>query len=186
MAEPPTLLFLGDSLTAGYGVRRDEGFVAVIETRLKKEYSDLRVINGAESGSLSSSALSKLKFYSARMKPDLLVLTLGGNDAREGKPLSEIEANLTAALRYAQDNKIKTVFVGMRIFPNLGPQYASDFEKIYPKLAKEFHVTFVPFLLAGVAGLKELNQADGFHPNAKGHQKIADTLYPVLRKEIRP
>ncbi len=176
------ILFLGDSLTAGYGVSRDESFVFLIQQKLKTEKPEFKIVNGAESGALSSSVFSRAQFYLKQNKPDLVVLTIGGNDARQGTAVQIIESNITKTIELLKQNKVKVLLVGMRIFPNLGPKYAKDFQDLYPRIAKKFQIPFFPFLLEGVAGHQELNQADGFHPNAQGHNVIYKNLYPALKK----
>jgi acyl-CoA thioesterase-1 len=183
-ASPKQILFLGDSITAGYGVRAQEAFPQLLNVLLQNNTPKVHIVNGAESGSLSSSALSKLKWYLPRIHPDLVILTLGGNDAREGRPIQEISDNLRTALQFAKDQHLQVLIGGMRIFPNLGKVYAREFAHLYKKLAEDFHVRLVPFVLQGVAGVKEMNQADGFHPNAKGHQQIAKTLLPYIKKAL--
>jgi acyl-CoA thioesterase-1 len=184
IAEPPMVLFLGDSITAGYGVRRDEAFPYVIEKQMQSENHPVRVINGAESGALSASALPRLKWYLRRIKPNLIVLTIGGNDARQGRAPADIESDIRAVIQFAQSQKLKVLLGGMRIFPNLGAQYSRDFHAIYRHLHEQFHVPWVPFVLEGVAGKKDLNQNDGFHPNAQGHALIAKTLLPIVEKNL--
>jgi acyl-CoA thioesterase-1 len=183
-AEPSVVLFLGDSITAGYGVRRDEAFPYIIEKELKEKGHDVRVVNGAESGSLSSSVTARLKWYLGRVHPVLVVLTIGGNDARQGRAVADIERDLRETIQFAQNQKLKILLGGMRIFPNLGEKYAHDFHALYSHLHEQLHVPWIPFVLDGVAGKKELNQNDGFHPNAAGHALIAKTILPIIEKNL--
>ncbi len=177
-----TILFLGDSITAGYGVKREESYPQRLAELLRKSGRSIEVINGAESGSLSSSVDSRLKFYLKRFKPDVVLIASGGNDARQFTPVREIEKNLQSAIATAASAKVKVALVQMQIFPNLGKEYADAFKAIYPSLVKGNKISLIPFFLTHVAGVPALNQADGFHPNADGHQKIAEFLKPHLEK----
>ncbi len=185
-APEKVLLFLGDSLTAGYGVTKNESYPARLQEKIHAANSDWRVVNGAESGSLTSSLEERLKFYLNREpRPRVVVIASGGNDARQKSSTKNIETQLKSCVRLAKKAKLKVVVVGMKIFPNLGKEYAEEFAAIYPRLAKKERVKLIPFLLEGVAGLTELNQADGFHPNAKGHEKIAETLWPFIQEVLK-
>ncbi len=181
-----TLLFLGDSLTAGYGVSREEAFPFVLQQLLEERLSQsVEVINGGQSGALSSNAIENLNFYLGRIQPDLIVLTTGGNDARQGAPTAVIRENIAKAVRRAQEDNRKVLLGGMQIFPNLGQDYSEAFRQIYPDLAQEFSVPLIPFLLEGVAGEPEYNQYDGFHPNEKGHRKIAEHILPFIVEALK-
>ncbi len=177
-----TVLFLGDSLTDGYGVRREQAYPALLEQRWMKSGRKIKVINGAESGSLASALPERIDFYSKRFKPNLIVIATGGNDARQLTPVDKIEDSLRKGVSRAKATQAKVALVAMRIFPNLGKEYVTKFSAIYPRVAKSEGVTLIPFLLDKVAGDRELNQPDGFHPNAAGHAKIAETLAPELEK----
>ncbi len=180
------ILFLGDSLTAGYGVSRDQAFPHLVEKKLNEgPLAPVRIVNGGQSGSLSSSALQNLEFYLNRLDPALIVLTLGGNDARQGTDPQIIRENLAQALRRAQEANKKVLLGGMQIFPNLGPEYTQAFAQIYPDLAREFSIPLIPFLLEGVAGEHEFNQYDGIHPNELGHKKIAQHILPFISEALK-
>ncbi|MGE0763840.1 MAG: arylesterase [Bdellovibrionales bacterium] len=181
-AAESVILFLGDSLTAGYGVRREESYPERLSIRLKAKAPNIKVINGAESGSLSSSLNSRLNFFLNRFKPKLIVIASGGNDARQLTDIKEIEKNLAAAIDLGKKSGATVALAQMQIFPNLGKEYADAFKKLYPRLARNHKIVLLPFPLTGVAGVAELNQSDGFHPNAKGHEKISLFLQPYLEK----
>ena len=184
-AADKVVLFLGDSLTAGYGVKLEEAFPAVIEARLKAEGQDLQVLNGGESGALSAQMKPRFEWYLKRFKQiDLVVLIAGGNDARQMVDPKKIEAQLKDTILLAQKNKIPVILGGMKIFSNLGVSYTNKFEKLYRNLSQMPGVTLVPFVLEGVAVQKKFNQADGFHPNAEGHKVMAQTLLPYLRRAL--
>jgi acyl-CoA thioesterase I len=179
--QPFTILFLGDSLTEGLGLEFGESFPALIEARFKKEgRTDLKVINGGVSGSTSASAPGRLQWY-LRSKPDLMVLSLGANDGLRGLPVAELTANLTKTIELAQKSGVKVALTGMLIPPNYGPEYTEGFAKVFPELASQYHLEFLPFLLEGVAAKPELNQADGIHPNPDGAKIVAETVYQFIK-----
>lgn len=177
-----TVLFLGDSLTAGYGVLSEESYPSLLEAEFKKDGRSVKVVNGAESGSLSSSLPTRLEFYLKRFKPKLVVVASGGNDARQLTDVAQIEKNLKLTVEAAKKSGAKVALQSMEIFPNLGKEYVERFKEIYPRIAKQSKVTLLPFMLKDVAGKPELNQKDGFHPNAKGHEVISRFLKPHLEK----
>lgn len=177
---PFTLLFLGDSLTEGYGLENGQAFPDLIAARLKAEgHANIKVINGGVSGSTSASAVSRLQWY-VRSKPDMMLLCLGGNDGLRGLPVAEMRKNLEQTIELAQKSGIKVVLAGMMIPPNYGPAYTADFAKVFPELAAKYQIPFLPFLLEGVAGDTKLNQADGIHPNAEGARIVARVVYDFL------
>lgn len=178
-------VFLGDSLTEGYGVSQDSAFPSLIQEKIKKDQLDWKIISSGSSGSTSTSTLSRLKWI-AKEKPDYVMILMGSNDGLRGFAVDEIEKNITAALIWAKENKIKVILGALQMPPNYGSEYAKKYQQLYPKLAKKFDIPLAPFLLQDVAGHKELNQADGIHPNEKGHQIIAENFYkylkPILKK----
>lgn len=176
-----TILFLGDSLTEGYGLEENQSFPKLIEAKLKQEgRQDIKVINAGISGSTSASALGRLQWY-IRSQPDLLVLSLGANDGLRGLSTEEMKKNLSRTIEYAQENGLKVALTGMMIPPNYGEEYSRHFSEVYPQLAQEYKLPFLPFLLEGVAAVPELNQADGIHPNAEGTQIVANHVYTFLK-----
>ncbi len=183
-AEEKVILFLGDSLTSGYGVPQELSYPRLIEQKFRSEGHSIRVVNGAEAGSLSSALLARIQFYQKRLKPQLTFICSGGNDARQKRSVSAIKKSLEEVLEYSKANQLKVALCGMQIFSNLGSEYGSGFRSLYQDLAKTFKVPLYPFLLEGVAGIPEMNQKDGFHPNEKGQQKIADGLYPFLKEQL--
>jgi acyl-CoA thioesterase-1 len=178
--DPFTVLFLGDSLTAGLGLEVGEAFPDLIAKRLQAEgRKDIKVINGGVSGSTSASALSRLQWY-IRSKPDLMILSLGANDGLRGVPVEEMRANLTKTIEFAQTNGVKVALTGMLIPPNYGPEYTESFARVFPELAAKYQLPLMPFLLEGVAAMPELNQSDGIHPNLDGEKIVADNVYQFL------
>ncbi len=175
-----TVLFLGDSLTAGLGLEIGEAFPDLIAKRLQSEgRTDVKIINGGVSGSTSASALSRLQWY-IRSKPDLMILSLGANDGLRGVPVEEMQTNLTETIKFAQANGVKVALTGMMIPPNYGPEYTESFAKVFPDLAAAYQLPFMPFLLQDVAAVPELNQSDGIHPNLEGSKIVAGHVYQFL------
>ncbi len=174
------ILFLGDSLTSGYGVKAKEDYPALLEKMLQLKGHQVTSLNAAEGGSLSSSILTRFEFHLKRHRPDLVVIATGGNDARQTTPVVQIKKNIRAAILRIRGEKIPIVLVAMQIFPNLGPEYAASFAKLYSDLARTEKVKLAPFPLAEIAGQAKYQQEDGFHPNAEGHLWMANKLLPIL------
>jgi acyl-CoA thioesterase-1 len=175
------IVFIGDSLTAGYGVKKNEAFPEVVESLFKKHGKNVRVVNGGISGSISSEADRRVKWF-LKAKPDLIVLALGANDGLKGTPVPVIEKNLEKAILLAKENKVPLALLGIHVFSNFGPEYSREFDAMYARLAKKHSLPFYPFLLEGVAMKKELNQSDMKHPNAAGHAIVAEKLTDFLEK----
>ncbi len=181
-----TILFLGDSLTEGLGLEENEAFPNLIAQRLKAEgRGDVEVVNAGVSGSTSASGLSRLQWY-ARSQPDLLVLSLGANDGLRGLDVNEMKSNLAKTIEFALANGIRVALTGMLVPPNMGPDYTSAFAQVFPDLAAQYDLPFLPFLLEGVAAVPELNQADGIHPNVEGAKIVAETVYTFLQPLLPP
>lgn len=176
-----TVLILGDSLTEGYGVDKEDAFPALLEARLRARGwgEGLAVVNGGSSGSTSASGVRRLKWY-ARSKPDLVVLALGSNDGLRGVKVEETRRNVEAAIAFCREQGWKVVLTGLQVPPNYGPDYAAAFRGLYPDLAKRHGLPILPFLLEGVAGEPGMNLTDGIHPNERGHARIADNLAGFL------
>jgi acyl-CoA thioesterase-1 len=174
-----TILFLGDSLTEGYQLSKEEAFPALIETELKKNKPEIKVLNGGVSGATSASGLKRLDWY-LKAKPEYMVLALGANDGLRGLKIENTEKNLVSVIEKAQERKITVVLAGMKMPTNYGEPYRSQFENMYPRLAKKYNLKLVPFILEGVGGNPKLNLADGIHPNSEGHKIMAKTILKVL------
>jgi len=185
-AEAPekVVVFLGDSLTAGYGLPADLSFPAIVERKLREDGTAVRVVNAGVSGDTSAGALRRVPWL-LRQRPDVLVVELGANDALRGQPVAGIEANLRSIVEQARDAGARVLLVGMRVPTSYGPEYAEDFAALYPKLAKRLGVPLVPFLLEGVAGRPGLNLGDGIHPNAEGQKIVAANVLPHLAGLLR-
>lgn len=180
-----TILFLGDSLTEGYGVSKETSYPEKAKEILEKKGLKIKLLNGSISGSTTASSTSRLKWF-LKSKPDLLFLALGANDGLRGIKVPESQKNLATCIELAQKEGVKVVLAGMMVPPNYGPDYGKAFKAMYPTLAKKYKVAHLPFLLDGVAGEKAYNQEDGIHPNTKGHEKmgqlVADFLLPLLKE----
>ena len=177
------ILFFGDSLTAGYGLSTEEAFPAISEKLLLKSGKMVKVVNAGLSGETSAGGLSRIDWI-LRHPIDIFVLELGANDGLRGLPLNQTRTNLQAILDKvkAKYPKAKFVLAGMMVPPNMGKEYATEFRKIYPDLAKKNNATLIPFLLDGVGGDEKLNQADGIHPNVEGHRIVGKNVTRILEK----
>lgn len=184
-AQGKVILFIGDSLTEGYGVEKENSYPSLVQKKLDQKHSDLKyeVLNGSISGSTSASVMSRLKWFKKK-KTEILVLALGANDGLRGIKPEETKKNLKEAIQAAKHEGMKILLLGMQMPPNYGADYRKQFEKTYQDLIKEEKVPYVPFLLEGIAGDKALNQSDGIHPNEKGHQLMADKVFIELEKML--
>jgi len=178
---PKTILFFGDSITAGYGLSKEEAFPAEVEKTLSQKGMEVKVVNAGLSGETSAGGLSRIDWI-LRQPIDVFVLELGANDGLRGLPLDQTKANLQAIIDKvkAKYPEVKIVLAGMMVPPNLGNEYTSEFKSIYPNLAKKNNAALIPFLLQGVAGDEKLNIADGIHPNVEGHKIVAKTVLKTI------
>jgi acyl-CoA thioesterase-1 len=172
-------VFLGDSLTAGLGVSPTEAYPALIQGRLRAAGDPHEVVNAGVSGDTSAGGLRRLD-WSMKGKVDVLVLALGANDGLRGLPVADLESNLATIIERARSRGAAVLLAGMEAPPNFGATYTRQFRGVYPRLAQKYRVPLLPFFLAGVAGVPELNQADGIHPNVQGHRMIADLVWQQL------
>jgi acyl-CoA thioesterase I len=177
------VVFLGDSLTAGFGLAEEEAFPARVGELLAAASEPIEVVNAGVSGDTSAGGLARIDWI-LRQRPDVVVVELGPNDGLRGLPLAMTEANLRAIVERSRAAGARVLLVGMQIPPNYGPDYAGAFRDLYPRLARELGVPRVPFLLAGVGGEPGLNLPDGLHPNAEGHRRVAATVLPYLREVL--
>ena len=179
-----TLVFLGDSLTAGQGLAKGQAFPALIEARLASEGRPWKVVNAGISGDTTAGGVARLDWI-YRQKVDVLFLCLGANDGLRGIPVAETERNLRSILDRAHRENTRVVLAGIQLPDNYGQTYRTAFAQVFPRLAKEYRLPLLPFLLEGVAMEPRLNQPDGIHPTAEGARIIADhvwlVLYPALR-----
>jgi acyl-CoA thioesterase-1 len=175
------VLALGDSLTAGYGLAARDGFVPRLEAALRTEGYNVTVVNAGVSGDTTAGGKARLD-WSLAEKPDAVLLELGANDALRGISPVATEANLDAMLQVLRKRQIPVLLIGMKSPPNLGTEYVTAFEGIYPRLAARYQIPLYPFFLDGVAASSTLNQPDGIHPNAQGVHEIVRRLLPVVGK----
>ena len=183
-AKSNTILFLGDSLTEGFGVSKEDAFPELVENLIRTELNkNIIVINGGVSGSTTSDGLARLKWY-MKKKPYIVFLALGTNDGLRGLDLEQSQKNLEEIIRYAHKSHAKVILEGMLIPPNYGPEYSAQFKKMYQNLTMKYKLKSMPFLLDGVAGMKEFNQKDGIHPNEKGHKRIAENVFDFIKEDL--
>jgi acyl-CoA thioesterase-1 len=180
-----TILFFGNSLTAGYGIDPEDAFAGLTQLRLDSLGKDYRVINGGLSGETTAGGLSRLDWF-LEEEPYIFVLELGGNDGLRGILPSESKKNLIGIIDKVRGKypNTKIILAGMQIPPNMGQEYTEEFKSIYPEVAQEKNVTLIPFLLEGVAGNPDLNLPDGIHPTETGHKIVFETVWPFIEKEI--
>lgn len=183
-SEGPLVVFLGDSLTAGYGLAESEAFPALVASGLRAKGPPVRVVNAGVSGDTSAGGLARLEWVLTQ-NPDVLVVGLGANDALRGQPLGGVEENLRGIVAGARGAGVRVLLLGQRIPTNYGPDYAEAFAALYPRVAREAGATLVPFLLEGVGGRPSLNMPDGIHPNARGHAIIAGNVTPYVEKLLK-
>ncbi len=187
-AERLRIVALGDSLTAGLGVAPDESYPAQLQRRLDAAGYPYLVVNAGVSGDTTAGGLRRVAWV-LNSKPSVVILELGGNDGLRGLSLMETRTNLEQIIRQLQAQKVTVVLAGMKLPPNYGLDYTTQFEALYADLARTYRVTLIPFLLEGVAAKPSLNQADGIHPTAEGYQVVAETvlkaLQPLLKKQVR-
>jgi acyl-CoA thioesterase I len=172
-------VILGDSLTAGLGIAKDEAYPAVLQRKLDAAGYRYEVVNAGVSGDTTAGGLSRLD-WSLDGEVRVLLVALGGNDGLRGLPVDAMTRNLAAIVERAQHRRIAVLLAGMETLTNMGPRYQREFHEAFPALARKYRVAFLPFLLTDVAGRPDLNQPDGIHPTAEGARVIADHVWPVL------
>jgi len=183
-AKAAIILFLGDSLTEGLGVSKEEAFPKLVENMIQTELKkDITIINGGVSGSTTSDALSRLKWY-LKKTPYIVFIALGANDGLRGLDLNKSKENLEEIIQYAQKSNAKVLLAGMLIPPNYGDDYSKRFKEMYEDIKNKYNLKSMPFLLDEVAGKKELNQRDGIHPNVEGHKIIAKNVFTFIKEEL--
>ena len=180
-ANPPVLLVVGDSLSAGYGIELRAGWVSLLQDRLRQQGYPHRVVNASISGDTSAGGRARLADTLKRERPQLMILELGGNDGLRGLSLVETRANLNVMIQAAKASKARVLLTGIHIPPNYGPDYSKKFHAIYQDLARSQQVALVPFLLEGIALNPELMQADGLHPRANAQPRILENVWPHLK-----
>jgi acyl-CoA thioesterase-1 len=177
---PKTVLVLGDSLSAEYGLARGSGWVALLEQKLKAEKIDAAIINASISGETTSGGRTRLPALLAKYRPALVVIELGANDGLRGLPVAAAEANMRAMVELARKNKAQVLLVGMRMPPNYGRDYTEQFFTMYRSVATQLKAPLVPFMLEGVAEQPTLFQPDRLHPTAQAHPVILANIWPKI------
>ncbi len=181
----PVVLVHGDSLSAAYGIPRDQGWVALLQRRLAEEGLPHRVVNASVSGETTAGGLHRLPALIGAHRPALLILALGANDGLRGLPLEQTAANLEAMIERAKRDRIRVLLVGMHLPPNYGPAHTRKFHALFREVAQRQQVALVPFLLEGMATRRELFLADGLHPNAAAQARLLDNVWPELVPLLR-
>lgn len=180
-----TIMIMGDSLSAGYGIPAQQGWVNLLQKRLDQQYpKQHKVVNASVSGETTSGALARLPKLLQTHRPDLVVIELGGNDGLRGQPPKMIEKNLAQLVQKSQQAKAKVVLFGMKIPPNYGTAYSKAFENNYKTVSQQYKVQLLPFFLEGVAGNKNLIQSDQIHPNAKAQPLLLNNAYPYIKRHL--
>jgi acyl-CoA thioesterase-1 len=186
VASDRTILVLGDSLSAAYEIRPEQGWVALLAQRLQAQGYGYDVVNASVSGETSGGGLQRLPRALQIHHPGMVILELGANDGLRGLPSAATKENLTKMVQLSQAAGARVLLIGIRIPPNYGPRYANEFADMYPGIAKQYHLPLVPFLLEKVALDPTLMREDGLHPNARGEPLVLDTVWqglePLLKK----
>lgn len=186
LAQPASnkLLVMGDSLSAGYGIDIQQGWVKLLENELRKSHT-VQIINASVSGETSSGGKTRLPALLAEHKPSLVILELGGNDGLRGQPLKLVEKNLQTMIDASKNAGAKVILAGMQIPPNYGSRYSSEFKALYASLAEKNQVGLIPFLLEGIGGKAELMQRDGIHPTAEAQVIMMRNALPEIKKYLQ-
>jgi acyl-CoA thioesterase-1 len=179
-----TVLVLGDSLSAAYRLKSEQGWVSLLQERIAEQGIDAQIINASISGETTQGGLTRLPDLLKRHQPDWIVLELGANDGLRATPIRLIERNLRALIDQSLAQKAKPIMVGVHLPPNYGPRYTDQFFSLFGDLASEYDAPHVPFLLEGVALNPDLMQSDGLHPTAEAQPMILDTVWPVIERAL--
>ncbi|VTX88802.1 arylesterase [Acinetobacter ursingii] len=180
--EAKTILIVGDSISAGYGINPEQGWVQLLQKRLDQQYpKQHKVVNASVSGETTSGALARMPKLLQSYKPDVVVIELGGNDALRGQPPQMIQKNLGQLVQQSQQAKAKVLLFGMKIPPNYGTAYSQAFENNYKVISQQYKIKPLPFFMQGIAGHKDLMQNDQIHPNAKAQSILLNNAYPYIK-----
>ena len=180
-----TLMVYGDSLSAAYGLDIKDGWVTLLEQRLRKTHPDWQIINLSISGETTAGGLSRLPKALEQHQPDLILLELGANDGLRGTSLKSFKSNLESMLQLAQKQNVDVIMFEMQIPPNYGPAYTRRFTQTFHDLGQAYDVPVIPFFLDGIAGVEELNQKDGIHPKAEAQPKLLSNIWPDLEPMLK-
>ncbi len=184
-ADVPAILVMGDSLSAAYGMRVEQGWVALLQQRLASEGYGYRVVNASESGETTGGALARLPRALATHRPAVVIIELGGNDGLRGLPTGGVQSNLESLVRLSRQSGARVLLIGMRIPPNYGPAYTTAFHELFARVAASERVPLVPFFLDGIALDDGLMQDDGLHPNVDAQPKLLAQVWPSLQPLLK-
>ena len=176
-----TILIVGDSISAAFGLDTRVGWVSLLEQRLKEQGHDDKVVNASISGDTSAGGLARLPALLAAHKPDVVIVELGGNDGLRGQPPAQLKQNLASMIDASKQKGASVLLLGMQLPPNYGPRYTTMFAAVYSQLAQEKQIPWVPFFLEGVGGIPKLMQADGIHPAAQAQPQLLENVWPALK-----
>ena len=180
-----TIMVVGDSISAGYGMNIQQGWVHLLQKRLDQQYpKQHKVVNASVSGETTSGALARLPKLLQSHRPDIVIIELGGNDGLRGQPPALIQKNLAQLVQKSQQAKAKVIVFGMKIPPNYGTAYSKAFEQNYKIVSQKYNAKLLPFFMQGVAGQKTLMQKDQIHPNAKAQPILLNTAYPMIKSSL--
>lgn len=182
----PAILVVGDSISAGYGLAAKEGWVALLQDRLKAQGYGYRVVNASVSGETTTGGLARLPRALSVHRPEIVIIELGGNDGLRGLPLETSRANLERMVVLAEGSGARVLLLGMRIPPNYGARYSEGFEKVFRDLARKHRLAFEPFFLSKIALGAGMIQEDGLHPTAKAQPVMLETMWPALQPLLAP
>lgn len=180
-AAAQTLLVVGDSISAGLGLDTSQGWVSLLDKRLKDQGFDYQVVNASISGDTTAGGLARLPALLSEQKPKLVVIELGGNDGLRGMAPAQLQQNLSGMVERSQQAGAKVILLGMRLPPNYGQRYTDAFAKVFGRVASEHQIPLVPFFLEGVGGVQDMMQADGIHPAVAAQPKLLDNVWPTLK-----
>jgi len=183
-AEPPVLLVLGDSLSAGYGMDREQSWVNLLDLRLKESGFSYAILNSSISGDTSQGGLSRLPRLLDKYQPEIVIIELGANDGLRGIDPDITRDNMTRMIQQSQAAGARVLLAGIKLPPNYGSAYLEQFETMYPDLASKYGTLLVPFFMDGVAFSPDLLQADNIHPNEKGQPVLLDNVWKVLEPAL--
>ncbi|MFN9525093.1 MAG: arylesterase [Pseudomonadaceae bacterium] len=176
-----TLLVVGDSISAAFGLDSRQGWVALLEKRLSEEGFEHSVVNASISGDTSAGGAARLSALLAEHKPELVIIELGGNDGLRGQPPAQLQQNLASMVERSQQAGAKVLILGMRLPPNYGARYTTAFAEVFSKVAEESGSALVPFVLEGIGGVPSMMQPDGIHPTAEAQPVLLDNVWPTLK-----
>ena len=178
------ILALGDSLTAGFGVEEKESFPSLIQVKIDQSNLGYKVVNAGVSGDTTAGGVRRIDWL-MKHKPNIVILALGANDGLRGLSTEEMRTNLDTMIRISHQHNAQVLLAGMKALPNYGAGYQLKFESVYPDLAKKYDLVYLPFLLEGVAGVREHTRPDGLHPTASGYEIVADLVWEYLQPLLK-